>query len=241
MASQTFLASGTLDLTGKSNVVITELRSFGGPGDNSPAAHPGFDGIGSAAGGGGGCLTNVPIPEGDIIAYGPILVIELGDQINNASITLSGNGVTVNPGEPGSSCGAPSDFAEGGHLINDDLGWVTDPSMASRGGIGDPTDVEDVWGRGGGAGARSDGNDANAGNGQIGGVGADGGGSGGNGGNVGQNGQPGVFPSGGGGGGGFGTTNGGAGAAGRAIISWDDPAGGSASVVAVLSAWRVWQ
>lgn len=216
----------TISLAGKTNLVIKEFVSCGGFGDDSPATGGGFSGLGSPGGGGGARLVTVPIPNEDIEVFvtngGTDLTITLGEK-DNSSIFLGGAGLTLFPGEDGSTCTTPGDRAEGGRYDpgQDEFGWVTDPS--SMYGPGAPAELESnlTTGYGGGSAGGAGGVAGNSNVGQIGGAAVDSDGAGGDGGDVAENGSPGQFPGGGGGGGGTGITTGGIGAGPKAVIDYD--------------------
>lgn len=254
MPSQTFDTPGvyrieiaTLPL--KHNFVIEEFWSAGGTGDDNPGVSTLSNG--SQGGGGGACLTTVPIPNDDLSTYTHVIVdirqtgdasyVGLGDIHSDGS-----NGVGLSPGEDGTtvSGGVGGDFAEGGKLGTDNFGWVTNPdSMYAPGGKSDYSQtIAPTGGAGGGAGGlggvSQTGADAI---GQIGGDGGNGGGDGGGGGNFGSDGDDGAFPGGGGGGGGAGesgTRNGGMGGGPKATISWEEytPSSGGKAAAHLLLA-----
>jgi hypothetical protein len=230
MPTETFLPPGdyTIPLAGRSNFTIDQAWSSGGSGDGSPAARGGYLGNGSQGGGGGCCVTNVAIPDADLVGQTD-LRIHVGDVGEATTISLNDDFILA-PGEDGASCSDLGDQSEGGFVV-DNPGWITDlASQFSRGAPSNNDNIAQVVGYGGGSSGGLDGAAAfdNA-DGQTGGHEPDGSsdGIGGNGGNAGANGQPGTFPGGGGGGAGLGIgTTGGAGATGKVVISYfvGDPA-----------------
>lgn len=244
MPSQTLSVSGNISLAGKTNFVIDKFWSAGGRGDNSPAQGIGFAATGSPGGGGGACLSGVPIPANDLETAKDNntlnLVIVLGAPGVESSIALDfGGALVLSPGEDGNTCTGSGDQAEGGKLITDSSSWVTNHSTMLSEGAPGLTDNSTTAGWGGGGAGGISGVAAHSNSNQTGGTAVGTGGAGGNGGNLATNGTAGAAPGGGGGGAGLGVAKtGGTGGAASATISWDTITGGCAAKIPFFAALK---